>query len=166
MANTASMVRGSSPIEGSSTSRMAGSEAVAPHEEVLLHGHVREDGAVLEHVGHLRFHEHGGRTGAAHVAARDPELPGEDVGEAEQRVEDGRFAGSVRADDAQGLSAPDQEVDPVQDLHLAVARMEVEEGEMRLAADERGESRPRRRREGEECGVGRVGRLLHQRAPR
>ena len=51
----------------------------------------------------------------------DGDGAGEDAVEAEDRMQHRRLAGTVRADQAQRLPAPDPQVDAVQDLHLTVA---------------------------------------------
>ena len=52
-------------------------------------------------------------------------------------MQHGRFAGAVRADQTQRLAAPDAKIELMQDFHLAIARTEIVNPQMRLMAGQR-----------------------------
>ena len=56
---------------------------------------------------------------------------GIDIGEAENGMQHRRFAGAVRADQAQRLLVADAQAEPVQDFHLPVAGVQIVDAQMR-----------------------------------
>ena len=78
---------------------------------------------------------------AGHVDRRAVALgrdrAGIDVGEAEDGMQHGRLAGAVRPDQAERLAAADPQVEAVQNLHLAVAGVQVVDAQMRLVTGQR-----------------------------
>ena len=71
------------------------------------------------------------------VLSFDDNAAGKDVGEAEDRVQHGRLAGTVRPDQAQRLALADPQAEIMQDFHLAVAGAQIVDREKRTAISQR-----------------------------
>ncbi len=109
----------------------------AAHPQVLLDGHVGEHRVVLQDVGDAGARELLVGREPRHVRAAHDDPSRLDAREAVDRVQHGRLAGSVRADEAERLSRRHAQAHAVQDLHAAVAGDEVVQGEEWCAERER-----------------------------
>ncbi len=109
----------------------------AAHPQVLLDRHVGEHRVVLEDVGDAGGLQLFIRFQRGDVLAANADRAGENVGEAEDRVQDRGLAGPVRPDQAERLALANAQVEIVQDLHLAVAGAQLVDREEGLALDQR-----------------------------
>ena len=99
---------------------MPGRGGLAPDLEVLGHRQVGEDAPVL---GHVAEPEPGDLVRRAPVDARafEANLARARLDEAHQRLERGRLAGAVAAEEGDDFAPVDREVEAEQDLRPAVA---------------------------------------------
>ena len=67
----------------------------------------------------------------------DADLAREDVVKAEYSVQDGRFSGPVRPDQAQRLLARHGQVDPVQNFHAPITGVQVFDHQKRVVVCQR-----------------------------
>ena len=97
---------------------------------------------------------------AGHVVAVEPDRPAAHRRGARDRAEDGRLAGTVRAEQRDDLAVADGEIDAVQHAHAVVRHDQVADLEQRSARrrGRRGSS------SGGDFGSGRVGGLVGQQA--
>src|SRR5207247_9235103 len=94
---------------------------VAPHLEVLEHGHLREDDPPLGHIREAAGQDLIGPQ-PGDLLAVEAHVPARDLHEADDALERGRLAGAVGADDAYHLARAHVEGAVMKDGHLAVAR--------------------------------------------
>jgi hypothetical protein len=78
--------------------------------------HVADEGVMFWHVAHRGAQ---GRTGSAHRCRRNPALPGSRPVDAHERPDEGRFAGAVGTQQADGLCAAVHRRQLVEDLLAA-----------------------------------------------
>ena len=90
---------------------------VEPHLEVLLHGETREHVVGLRDVAEPHGHQRV-RLPARDVFAPQAHRPAAHRDQPEQRLQQRRLAGTVRADDADELAAVEREAAAVEDVHL------------------------------------------------
>src|SRR3954470_8720021 len=103
-----------------SPGRCADARRLASDFEVLGHREVGEDAPVL---GHVAEPEPGNLVRRAPVDARalEADLARARLDEAHQRLERGRLAGAVAAEEGHDLASVDREVEPEQDLRASIA---------------------------------------------
>src|SRR4029077_19685783 len=90
------------------------------HLQILGDSERRKDIALLRHIGHAHRHEPL-RRGPGDVRAVKAHTPAMRRNDAEDRLDQGRFAGAVRADDDRKLSPLRLAIDAVQDHRVAIA---------------------------------------------
>jgi len=133
---------------------------VTAHHQVFLNGHVGKDRVVLQDVGDTGTLELVVRAQPGDLLAVAVYRAPGDPGEAVDRVQYGGLAGPVGPDQAQRLPASDQQVDAVQDLHLAVAGHQAVDGQQRIRASQLRQQFTRWPLLGESLGV--AGDLVHR----
>ena len=94
------------------------------HDQVFVHGEVREDAATLGHVGDAVACDEIG-LGAGHRRAAHPYFAVARLDEAQHAAEQRALAHPVAPHQAHGLAAIDAEIDAVQDVTRPVVRMEL-----------------------------------------
>src|SRR5205807_1485360 len=106
---------------------------VGAHLEVLLHGHRREQAAVLGDDRHPA-RDAVARRPRGHVLAVELDAPAARLDDAEDRLQRRRLAGRVSAEQADELARPHLERDLLEDADLAVVRVDVGEPKQRARA--------------------------------